>query len=94
MMGVVDFELFPGGLCTFTYFFVYEFCSHCPSGDSHAGPLIENPRYSVVNKGKDRDFQRSKWPLVSANVASVTLPSLTTTQLQLTTQLSHARMSE
>lgn len=56
MMGVVDFELFPGGLCTFTYFFVYEFCSHCPSGDSHAGPLIENPRYSVVNKGKDRDF--------------------------------------
>lgn len=54
MMGVVDFELFPG-VCVLSHIsvcFVLDVCQ----GDSHAGSLIENPfpRYSVVNKGIDR----------------------------------------
>lgn len=59
MMGVVDFELFPGGLCIFHIFLcACVFCSCCVAGDSHAGSLIENPfpRYSVINKGQDREF--------------------------------------
>lgn len=85
--GCCWFWVISGGLCVFTYFSVCVCCSCCVSGDSHTGPLIENPfpRYSVINKGKDREFHRSKWPLVSDNRASLTLPPLTAAALQPTT---------
>lgn len=98
--GCCWFWAISGRLCIFTYFSVRVrvcvFCSCCVSGDSHAGSLIENPflRYSVVNKGKDRVFQRSKWPLVSANRGSLALPPLAAAELKPTAQSSHARMSE
>lgn len=96
--GCCWFLAISGGLCIFTYFSVCVCvcCSCCVSGDSHAGPLIENPvpRYSVIKKAKDREFHRSKWPLVSDNRASLAPPPLTTAAPQPTTPWSHARMRE
>ena len=74
IMGFVDFPQFPRGVrgCLLLHISVCSSC--CVSGDSHAGPLIETPlpRYSVINKRRSKES--SKWPFVSDNSTSITMP--------------------
>lgn len=71
------FRNFRGGLGG-VYCYLCLCSSCCVSGDSHAGPLIETPlpRYSVINKRRSKES--SKWPFVSDNSTSITMPHCST----------------